>query len=248
MVGKLSSLERIDRQATLHVVTIEEIHVEINESSPLRPYISSLSLAKKNQRSQVPWDPSGSLISHPMLLREGFSFNVGIGQSFLTLYRRGNCLVLTVPSWVSHSAVSLDKHALLGNLNFGGEMEIWTNNSKDLLLTENLLEMSTPNAESLLRFQRLRFQDIKDMPAIFLCQELSKKLTSQCRICTDEDLKRKDAYSRYSNPRVSIYQNKDKKNRLMRINELHKFSDGTLNDVWTAHDDRLKEIRMKYLP
>nr|GFD00148.1 hypothetical protein [Tanacetum cinerariifolium] len=42
--------------------------------------------------------------------------------------------------------------------------------------------------------------------------------------------------------------NKDKHNRLMRIDELHKFSDGTLTDVRTALDDRLKGIRMKYLP
>nr|GFA27124.1 hypothetical protein [Tanacetum cinerariifolium] len=34
----------------------------------------------------------------------------------------------------------------------------------------------------------------------------------------------------------------------MRIDELHKFSDGTLNDVRTSWDDRLKGIRMKYLP
>nr|GEW02373.1 1-aminocyclopropane-1-carboxylate oxidase homolog 3-like [Tanacetum cinerariifolium] len=34
----------------------------------------------------------------------------------------------------------------------------------------------------------------------------------------------------------------------MRIDELHKFSDGTLNDVRTALDDHLKGIRMKYLP
>nr|GEX89248.1 hypothetical protein [Tanacetum cinerariifolium] len=45
-----------------------------------------------------------------------------------------------------------------------------------------------------------------------------------------------------------IYQNKDKKNRLMLIDELYKFSDGTLNDVRNALDDRLKEIRMQYLP
>nr|GEZ55253.1 hypothetical protein [Tanacetum cinerariifolium] len=32
----------------------------------------------------------------------------------------------------------------------------------------------------------------------------------------------------------------------MRIDELHKFSDGTLNDVRTALDDPLKGIRMKY--
>nr|GFB30452.1 hypothetical protein [Tanacetum cinerariifolium] len=62
------------------------------------------------------------------------------------------------------------------------------------------------------------------------------------------DLKRHEAYTAYSNPRRFIYQNKDKKNRLIRINELHKFSDGTLNDVRNALDDRLNGIRMQYLP
>nr|GEY81962.1 hypothetical protein [Tanacetum cinerariifolium] len=62
------------------------------------------------------------------------------------------------------------------------------------------------------------------------------------------DLKHKEAYTDYSKPRGFIYQNKDKHNRLMRIDELHKFSDGTLNDVRTALDDRLKGIRMQYLP
>nr|GEV26289.1 hypothetical protein [Tanacetum cinerariifolium] len=62
------------------------------------------------------------------------------------------------------------------------------------------------------------------------------------------DLKRKEAYISYSNLRVFIYQNKDKQNRLMRIDELHKFSDDTLNDVRTALDDHLKGILMQYLP
>nr|GEW69266.1 hypothetical protein [Tanacetum cinerariifolium] len=56
------------------------------------------------------------------------------------------------------------------------------------------------------------------------------------------DLKRKETYTTYSNPRGFIYQNKDKKNRLTRIDELHKFSDGKLTDVRTALDDRLKGI------
>nr|GEZ73195.1 hypothetical protein [Tanacetum cinerariifolium] len=38
------------------------------------------------------------------------------------------------------------------------------------------------------------------------------------------------------------------KNRLMRIDELYKFNDGTLNDVRNALDDRLKGIRMQYFP
>ncbi|GJY59800.1 hypothetical protein Tco_0459692 [Tanacetum coccineum] len=61
-------------------------------------------------------------------------------------------------------------------------------------------------------------------------------------------LKCRDAYTAYSNPRGFIYQNKDKKNKLMRIDELHKFSDGTLDDVRTALNDCLKGIRMEYLP
>nr|GFB62118.1 hypothetical protein [Tanacetum cinerariifolium] len=54
------------------------------------------------------------------------------------------------------------------------------------------------------------------------------------------DLRRREAYTAYSNPRGFIYQNKDKKNRLMWIDELHKFSDGTLNDVRNA--------QMQYFP
>ncbi|GJT42676.1 hypothetical protein Tco_0951391, partial [Tanacetum coccineum] len=62
------------------------------------------------------------------------------------------------------------------------------------------------------------------------------------------DLKRKSAYTAYSNPIGFIYQNKYKKNILIRLDELYKFSDGTLNDVWSALDDILMRIRMKYLP
>nr|GEY02590.1 hypothetical protein [Tanacetum cinerariifolium] len=58
-------------------------------------------------------------------------------------------------------------------------------------------------------------------------------------------LKQREAYTAHSKPRGFIYQKKDKKNRLMRIDELHKFRDGTLNDVRNALDDRLKGIRMQ---
>nr|GEW01067.1 hypothetical protein [Tanacetum cinerariifolium] len=62
------------------------------------------------------------------------------------------------------------------------------------------------------------------------------------------DLKRQEAYTAYSNPRGFIYKKKDKKNRLIRIDEIYKSSDGTLNDIRNALDDRLKGIRMQYLP
>nr|GFB02311.1 hypothetical protein [Tanacetum cinerariifolium] len=53
------------------------------------------------------------------------------------------------------------------------------------------------------------------------------------------NLKRKESYIAYSNPRGFIYQNKHKQNMLMPIDELHQFSDGTLIDVRTVLDDRL---------
>ncbi|GJT12238.1 hypothetical protein Tco_0859280 [Tanacetum coccineum] len=56
---------------------------------------------------------------------------------------------------------------------------------------------------------------------------------------------REYAHDVYSKHRIL---NKDKKNRLMRIDELHKFSDSTINDVWSFLDDILKRIRMEYLP
>ncbi|GJS95726.1 hypothetical protein Tco_0802694 [Tanacetum coccineum] len=188
--------------------------------------------------------------------------------------------------------VSYDKHALWES-HIGDEND---NNFMDLLLTRNLLEMSTPNEESLEDdnlytfkegdFNRLRIQDIEDMLLLLVQGKLTnltvverldfnvslrlftrsvviqrrvkdlqlgvesyqKKLNLTKLDTYRSDLKQIEAYSAYSNPRGFIYQNKDKKNRLMRIDELHKFHDGTLNDVRTALDDHLKGIQMKYLP
>nr|GEW03970.1 retrovirus-related Pol polyprotein from transposon TNT 1-94 [Tanacetum cinerariifolium] len=100
-------------------------------------------------------------------------------------------------------------------------------------------------------FKRLRIQDIEDMLLLLVqgkLTNLTKKLNLTRPDTYRSNLKRKEAYTAYSNPKGFIYQNKDKQNRLMRIDELHKFSDGTLTDVCTALDDRLKGIRMKYLP
>nr|GEW42560.1 hypothetical protein [Tanacetum cinerariifolium] len=75
-------------------------------------------------------------------------------------------------------------------------------------------------------FKRLRIQDIEDMLLLLI----QGKLTN---LTVDERF---------------AFNNKDKKNRLMRIDELHKFNDGTLTDVRTSLDDRLKGIQMQYLP
>ncbi|GKD79128.1 hypothetical protein Tco_1341749 [Tanacetum coccineum] len=106
--------------------------------------------------------------------------------------------------------------------------------------------------------KRLCIQDIEDMLLLLVQGKLTNLTVKECLAFNKlnltkpdtyiSDLKRREAYSAYSNPRGFIYQNKDKKNRLMRIDELHKFSDGILNDVRTALNDHLNRIQMKYLP
>ncbi|GJV61925.1 hypothetical protein Tco_1468025 [Tanacetum coccineum] len=101
-------------------------------------------------------------------------------------------------------------------------------------------------------FNRLRIQDIEDMLLFLVQGKLTNLTVEECLAFNKlnltkpdtyiSDLKRREAYTAYSNPRGFIYQNKDKKNKLMCIDELHKFSDGTLNDVRTALNDRLKGI------
>ncbi|GJV46812.1 hypothetical protein Tco_1437024 [Tanacetum coccineum] len=76
-------------------------------------------------------------------------------------------------------------------------------------------------------FNRLRIQDIE-------------YISGASKECGKTSIRCRD-YQKKLNLTKSGY-NKDKKNRLMRIDKLHKFSDGTLNDVRTAFDDRLKGI------
>nr|GFC72030.1 hypothetical protein [Tanacetum cinerariifolium] len=97
-------------------------------------------------------------------------------------------------------------------------------------------------------FKRLRIQDIKDMLLLFVQGKLTN-LTVEEHFAFNVSL-RMFTRSIVIQRRVEDLQlgNKEKKNRLMRIDELHKFSDGTLTDVRTALDDHLKGIQMQYLP
>ncbi|GKA92807.1 hypothetical protein Tco_0814732 [Tanacetum coccineum] len=55
-------------------------------------------------------------------------------------------------------------------------------------------------------------------------------------------------YTGYPDVQGIIYQDELSRNRLMRTDELHKFSDGTLNHVGTTLNDIATEIQMDYLP
>ncbi|GJY02928.1 hypothetical protein Tco_0361080, partial [Tanacetum coccineum] len=97
-------------------------------------------------------------------------------------------------------------------------------------------------------YNRLRLQDIEDM-LLLLVQGKLTNLNVEERLALGV-LLQMFTRSVILRRRVEdlhlgfIYQDKDKKNRLMRTDELHKFSDGTLNDVRSDLDDILKRIRM----
>ncbi|GJY23818.1 hypothetical protein Tco_0397476, partial [Tanacetum coccineum] len=62
------------------------------------------------------------------------------------------------------------------------------------------------------------------------------------------NLRNKTAYTSHSGRHRIIYVDQFKRKRLMRTDELYKFSYGTLNDVRTALHDIAAGIRMEYLP
>ncbi|GKE43413.1 hypothetical protein Tco_1470697 [Tanacetum coccineum] len=62
------------------------------------------------------------------------------------------------------------------------------------------------------------------------------------------NLRNKDPYTPYQDPQGFIYVDNQGRNRLMRSDELYKFSDGTLTRLRTSLDDITKNILMEYLP
>ncbi|GJY65329.1 hypothetical protein Tco_0467567 [Tanacetum coccineum] len=62
------------------------------------------------------------------------------------------------------------------------------------------------------------------------------------------NLKNKTVYTSHSDPHGIIYVDQFKRKILARADELHKFSDGRLNDVQTVVYDIAMGIRMEYLP
>ncbi|GKA57924.1 hypothetical protein Tco_0757112 [Tanacetum coccineum] len=65
---------------------------------------------------------------------------------------------------------------------------------------------------------------------------------------TRPDLRKRHPYTPYKDPQGFIYVDEFKRNRLMRSDELYKFSDGTLTRLLSSLEDITKNIDMEYLP
>ncbi|GJV00953.1 hypothetical protein Tco_1330223 [Tanacetum coccineum] len=79
-------------------------------------------------------------------------------------------------------------------------------------------------------------------------ESYQKKINVTKPETTRPDLRNKDPYTPYQDPQGFIYVDNKGGNRLMRSNELYKFSDRTLTGLRISLDDITKNIRMEYLP
>nr|GEY10390.1 hypothetical protein [Tanacetum cinerariifolium] len=64
---------------------------------------------------------------------------------------------------------------------------------------------------------------------------------------TKSEIRKREPYTPYQDPQGFIYFNDSRRNRLMRSDELYKFSDDTLTRLQTSLGDITKNIRMEYL-
>ncbi|GJY84054.1 putative ribonuclease H-like domain-containing protein, partial [Tanacetum coccineum] len=95
-------------------------------------------------------------------------------------------------------------------------------------------------------FPRLHLHYIEDIPST-----RSQKLPEEAHTKPQtfrSDISNRIPYTAYNNPQGIIYEDKYKRNRLMRTDELYKFSDGTLTSVRDVLHDIASNLRMDYLP
>ncbi|GJS49526.1 hypothetical protein Tco_0599647 [Tanacetum coccineum] len=79
-------------------------------------------------------------------------------------------------------------------------------------------------------------------------ESYQKKINVTKPDTTRPDLRKRHPYTPYKDPQGFIYVDKYKRNRLMRSDELYKFSDGTLTRLLSSLEDITKNIDMEYLP
>ncbi|GJZ59078.1 hypothetical protein Tco_0614894 [Tanacetum coccineum] len=103
-------------------------------------------------------------------------------------------------------------------------------------------------------FPHLRINDIEDMLLLVVQNRLinlsgdDKKINVTKPETTKSGIRKRDPYTPYQDPQGFIYVDNNGRNRLMRSDELYKFSDRTLIGLQTSLDDITKNIRIEYLP
>ncbi|GJR46983.1 hypothetical protein Tco_1315086 [Tanacetum coccineum] len=111
----------------------------------------------------------------------------------------------------------------------------------------NLDERFTLNVALRIYMRRIVIQErVEDLQ--LAVESYQKKINLSIPDSYRLDLRKMTPYTAYHDIQGIIYQDDMDRNRLMRTDELHKFSDDTLNHVRTALNDIATGIQMEYLP
>ncbi|GJW34569.1 hypothetical protein Tco_0054601 [Tanacetum coccineum] len=156
-----------------------------------------------------------------------------------------------VPNIWSLVKVAYDKYALWGYFT----LERTTKHRYGYL--EKIVMIRADNALYKFKegdFPRLRINDSEDM-LLFVVQNWLTNLSGDdvadfaiaLRMFT-RSLKKRHPYTPYKDTQGFIYVDDHKRNRLIRSDKLHKFSDGTLTRFLSLLKDITKNIDMEYLP
>ncbi|GJW92654.1 hypothetical protein Tco_0170207 [Tanacetum coccineum] len=111
-------------------------------------------------------------------------------------------------------------------------------------------------------FPRLQINDIEDKLILMVQNRLTnlsgddvadfaialRMFTRSLPDTTRPDLRKRHPYTPYKDPQGFIYVDDCKRNKLMRSDELYKFSDGTLTRLLSSLEYITKDIDMEYLP
>nr|GEX80322.1 hypothetical protein [Tanacetum cinerariifolium] len=77
---------------------------------------------------------------------------------------------------------------------------------------------------------------------------IALRMFTRSLVIQKPDLRKTHPYTPYKNPQGFIYVDDYQRIRLMRSDELYKFSDGTLTKLLSSLEDITKNIDMEYLP
>ncbi|GJZ71073.1 hypothetical protein Tco_0634924 [Tanacetum coccineum] len=143
-----------------------------------------------------------------------------------------------VPNIWSPVKVAYDRYALRGN------EETWIRNWLTNLLGDDVADFAI--ALRMFAKSLVIQKQVKDLQLGVKIYQ--KKINVTKPDTTRPDLRKRHPYAPYKGPQGFIYVDDYKRNKLMRSDELYKFSDGTLTRLLSSLEDITKNIDMEYLP
>ncbi|GJY94789.1 hypothetical protein Tco_0511150 [Tanacetum coccineum] len=154
-----------------------------------------------------------------------------------------------VPELWSAVQLKYDQHAYFGTSHWGPKRQSFYGYASNLTSSKDVYSIRRIITVTRLTIMKKRIVIQRRVEDLQLgVESYQKKLNLTKPDTYRSNLKNKTAYTSHSDPHGIIYVDRYKGKRLMRADELHKFSNGMFNDVRTALHDIAAGVRIEYLP